>query len=117
MEFLLPYIQVMPESMDIVNPDEVGRYIFDVYSAPAKVLRSQKEVDNIRQARHQATQQANSQAQAAQAAQTLPHLAKGGEPGSPLDYIMNQMGQEGGQSGETPNMADATAPTPAERVI
>ncbi len=117
MEFLLPYVQVMPEMIDPVNPDAVSRYIFDVYSAPQKVLRSKREVEQLRQARADAQKQAQASAETMAATEAVPRLAKSAEPNSPLDFFLNQMGQEGGQEGEQPNPAEALAPQGAQGVI
>lgn len=117
MEFLLPYAQFIPEAMDIINPEEVGRYVFDVYSAPVSVLRTPKDIGVMREARNKKVEQQEAQASIVGMSQAVPQLSKEPGAGSPMDFIMNQMGQEGGESGEVVDMAAATAPTEAEGVI
>jgi hypothetical protein len=61
--------QMFPEMMDVIDSDEVVRYMQDLRGVPASCAKSQKDVDALRQQR--ADQQA--------AAQETENLRQGGE--------------------------------------
>ena len=43
--------EIFPELLDLVDPDKMGRELQKVRGAPTRIMRSQKEVDEIRAAR------------------------------------------------------------------
>lgn len=64
-ESMLPWTQIDPGVLDIFKPDEVARVVHSASGAPASILRTQREIDQVRQAQLQQEQQAQ-QAQQAQ---------------------------------------------------
>ena len=57
LEILLPLAQSLPVG-DHIDPDGLVRHVTDALGVPKKTLRSQREVDETRQARAQAEQEA-----------------------------------------------------------
>ncbi len=93
--------QMAPEILDAVNPDKVADAYGDYVGVDARVIRSQDERDQLRQAREQAQAQAQQQQEqmaaaqmAMQGAKTLGQAKMGG--GSALDALLGGGGQAGG---------------------
>lgn len=57
-ESLAPWAQVDPGVMDWAQPDETAKVLHQAAGAPAALLRSKQEVDQLRRARHAQEQQA-----------------------------------------------------------
>lgn len=74
-----PIIQAQPQTLDNLNGDEALKYIFGVYGVPHRLMNSKKVVDDTRNARAQAQQEAAQQQQEAHQAEiagkTLPGMA------------------------------------------
>ncbi len=69
-------LAVKPEAFDLINEDFALRHISDVFSWPVDMLRSPGEVDEIREARAEAQQQAAQEQQAAQQAEVMKNEAE-----------------------------------------
>jgi hypothetical protein len=80
-------VSVIPDAVDVLNGDEMVREVFKANRAPAKVLRSEREVSGIRQQRMMAQQSAEMVEQAAMLGKALPGAGKAIESGSALDVI------------------------------
>jgi hypothetical protein len=72
-----PILQVKQDSLDIIDGDKSLRYIFDIYGIPNKVLASEKEVKNTRDARAQQQQQMMQQQQEAHKADMISKVMPG----------------------------------------
>ncbi len=72
----MPVVQALPEGLDNLNPDEYIRMQFKLRGAAQNVLRTKAEIEEMREARAQAQQQAIQQQQQAmqveQAVQVAP---------------------------------------------
>ncbi len=66
-----------PEVLDKINADNAVNEIFDIVGAPAKILRSDEEIQAIREARAQVQQQANEMAMLEQGSNSYKNLAQG----------------------------------------
>ena len=78
---------LMPESIDVLNGDEMQREIFKANRAPARVIRTTEEVMMIRQQRMQAQQAMQASEDIAKIGKALPGMGKAVEGGSPLDIL------------------------------
>jgi len=58
MELLTPFAQMNPDVMDIFDPDKLAQLTAEVSGVPTSVLRSQDDVNNLRQQRAQQQQAA-----------------------------------------------------------
>ena len=68
-------MELYNEAGDLIDPDEMVRYNWDVYGAPQKVLRKPAQVEQIRASRAQAQQQMLEQQQQAQEVENISKLA------------------------------------------
>lgn len=80
--------QFQPEVLDVISADRVVNETWSILGAPIKVLRSDDEVDEIRQARGQAMEQAQQMAMVEQGAKAV-------ESGSKVDLNMAKAQAEG----------------------
>jgi hypothetical protein len=60
---LAPMLQLKPETADLLNGDEYARYVMSLYGAPMNLLNKQKEVQEIREGRAKAQEQAAAEMQ------------------------------------------------------
>ncbi len=58
-----PFIQMDQNAADMVDADAVVKYVAEMYGLPQELLRTQKQVQDIRQAKQQAAQQAQQASQ------------------------------------------------------
>jgi len=98
--FAQPVLAVDPAAIDVIDADEMIRAAGRKLGVPPQVMRDKDQTDQVRQVKSEqnaAQQQAQNMAQAAQAAGAAAPLVKAAqkkpEPGSPLE----QLGQQGGQ--------------------
>ena len=85
---LAPMAQLFPEVLDRVNSDEMAEEILESAAFPQRLIRSDDEVDEIRQQRAKAAEQQQMQEAMQGAADAAPKLGKAAEPGSPLEAVM-----------------------------
>ena len=88
LETVMAIGQMFPESLDVMDGDEMVREILRANRVPATIMKSEDQVATLRQQRMeqaQAEQQANMMAMAAKA---IPGAGKAPEAGSPLDAMM-----------------------------
>ena len=78
---------LFPNITDIVNEQILAEEILDSSEFPQKIMRSQAEVDAIREAREAAQAQQAALEQAQGMAEAVPKLNKTVEPNSPLEMI------------------------------
>ena len=90
---------VDPGVKDVLDLDEAVRQVAENAGMPQKLIRSPDDVAQIRQAQAQAQQQAQQQQMLLEGAKTLPALAKGPEPGSPMDALGQALQQGAGNAG------------------
>lgn len=78
---------LFPNIIDIVDEQVLAEEILDSSDFPQKIMRSQAEVDAIREAREAAQAQQAALEQVKGMAEALPKLSKTVEPNSPLEAI------------------------------
>lgn len=78
---------IIPESIDVINPDVTARELLESRGFPAKAFRSDEEIKTIREMRQQQAMDAQATAEAAQIAKSLPGAGKAIEPNSALDLM------------------------------
>lgn len=66
-----PVINAVPETLDNLDGDAVFKHIFDIYGVPQKLMKDQRAIQQIREARAKAQQEAAQQQQAAQQADMM----------------------------------------------
>lgn len=93
--------QIFPEALDILDGDEMMREIFKANRAPAKTMRSEEKVAELRQQRQQQQQMQQTIDQMSQAATALPGASKTIESGSAIDVLT------GGKLGQVQEQANA----------
>lgn len=101
-EALTPLTQIHPECLDVVDWDETAKELLRARGFPSKTMKSDEEVERIREQRRQKQQAAEIVAGASQVARALPAAGKAAEPGSPLGELMGaatEIGQPGGGRG------------------
>jgi hypothetical protein len=79
--------QIFPESLDVLDGDEMMREIYKANRAPAKVIRSEEKVIEIRQQRQEQQQAAQDMMQMTEMAKALPGGSKTIEGGSAIDVL------------------------------
>lgn len=84
MQQLAGIVQTAPESLDIIDIDELTREILAVNGMPGKCIRTEDEVSQIRAARSQAIQAQQVQQGLLDMTKALPGMSKAVEPNSPL---------------------------------
>lgn len=82
-----PVIQIRPEVMDVIKWDDITRDLFVLNGVPRKRLNSEKEVEEVRQARAQ--QQAI--ASAIQGAEQMARAAKQASEADPTQGLLGQV--------------------------
>jgi hypothetical protein len=87
METAMQISQIFPDSIDVLDGDEIMRRVFKANRAPAAVIRSEDGTKQIRQMRIQQQQEAASVEQISQIASALPGATKSIEKGSALDVL------------------------------
>lgn len=85
---------VYPELPDLLDADEAGRIVLENQGVPARIIRDDKALQEIRADRAKAQQEQAQMQMLMEAAKTMPALSKGPEPGSPAEQV-NQQLQEG----------------------
>jgi hypothetical protein len=70
-----PVLQLQPEVVDNIDGDEMLREHFKIFGATQKVLRSNAEIEAVREARAEAQQAALEQQQAAQDTENMSKMA------------------------------------------
>lgn len=70
MAMIAQLLEAKPEAMDLINEDYAVRHISDVFSWPVDLIRSKREVEEIRKSRAEAQQQVNDEQSEAIGAQT-----------------------------------------------
>jgi hypothetical protein len=93
-EMAMPLMQVQPDVSDLIDGDELVRYVADIQGVPEKIIRSKEMVEELRAQRAEAQQQQAAMEQAAGMADAVPKLSKDIEPDSPLAALAG-MGLEG----------------------
>lgn len=89
--------QVFPEAMDIVDVDGAMRTMANMRGVPAKALRGQSEIDEMREARQEAMQQQQQMMAAQQAGMAMQSVGQGAQELGNADPAMLQaMAQAGG---------------------
>lgn len=78
---------MFPESLDVLDGDEMQREIFKANRAPARVMRSKEAVAELRQTRMKQMQEQQSIEQASAIANALPGASRAIEKGSALDLL------------------------------
>ena len=81
--------QLSPESLDVLDGDEMQRLIFKSNRAPASVIRTKEQVESLRQQRMEQAQGRQMMEDVAQASKAIPGAGKAAEAGSALDMLMN----------------------------
>jgi hypothetical protein len=77
--FIMPLSEVKPEILDNLDPDEIFKYVFDLYGCPESLTIPEKQRDQVRATREQLLQ-----AQAAlSAGQQGAQIAKDADQASP----------------------------------
>jgi hypothetical protein len=89
---------VDPGVIDVLDLDEAVRHVAENAGMPQKMIRTEDEVAAIRQAKAQQAQQMQQAQMLMQGAKTLPALAKGPEPGSPMDALTQSLQQGAGNA-------------------
>jgi hypothetical protein len=69
--------EVFPQLLDLVDPDKMGRELQKVRGAPTRIMRSQKEVDQIRAERAEAEQRQQALMEAQEAGKAMELVGKG----------------------------------------
>ena len=85
---------INPGVLDVLNWDEAVRHVAENAGMPQKLIRTEDEVDQIRNAKQKQMQQEQLMQAMVEGSKALPALAKGPQPGSPMEGI-NQALQEG----------------------
>lgn len=88
MEFVGNTMQVNPAVVDNFDVDGAARDYADMSSFPSKRVRTPEQIQEIRQQRAKQEQAQAEAAMAMEAVKTAPNLAKGPEPGSPMEQMM-----------------------------
>lgn len=94
LEALAGVSQIFPEVADIIDPDKTAKDLLESYGFPARDLRDDQVVEQIRKMRQAAQDQAQAAATAIEGAKALPAAGKAIEEGSPLALLT-----EGGPAG------------------
>lgn len=93
--------QMFPESLDILDGDEMMREIFKANRAPAKATRSEDQVKALRQSRQQQQESMQQMSQMQEMAKALPGASKTIESGSAIDVLTGgKLGQIQDQQGQ-----------------
>lgn len=75
-----PIVNMDQSAFDVLNPDSAMKYIFEIYGVPQKLMRTTRDIGDIRDARAQAqakvAQQTEEQHQADVASKVLPGAAQ-----------------------------------------
>ena len=87
---------VFPEVLDIPDPVELGKEILDSYGFPAKCMRTEDEIEEIRAQRAEKQAIAEQIQAGTEIAKALPGAGKAIEPNSPLGMIAGMGAQPGG---------------------
>ena len=78
---------MFPESLDILDGDEMQREIWKANRAPASVIRSEEQVMELRQMRQQQTEMQQNLENASMMAKALPGASQAIQKGSAIDMI------------------------------
>ena len=68
---MAPLAQVFPQMFDWLDPDQLPKHIFDVRGVPAKVTRSEEQVEALRAARQEQQAKEQSMVEGAQIAESM----------------------------------------------
>lgn len=75
-----PIINADPKSLDNINADKALKHIFDIYGVPSKIMNTEREVADLREARQQAQAELIQQQQQSQqvdmASKMMPGIAQ-----------------------------------------
>lgn len=96
--FLGQASKVEPTVRDNLKWDDASQMVGENLGVPIKLLPSPEEIDQVRQGRAQAQQEQAMMAAAAEAAKAMPALAKGPEPGSPMEQMQIALQQGAGNA-------------------
>lgn len=58
-QLMSPFLSVDPTAMDVFNTDALARHLIDIYAVNPRVIRTETEVDQVREARAQQQQEAS----------------------------------------------------------
>jgi hypothetical protein len=85
---LAPMAQLFPQILDRIDEDEMAEEILETTAFPQRLIRTDEEVQKIRDERAKQQAQAQAQQMALEAADRIPKAGKAPEPGSPLEAVM-----------------------------
>ena len=89
--------QMDPSLMQILDGEEMLRYLAQIHSIPEKIIRSPEEMEQIRQAQAQMEQAQQAQEVLGNISQASARFAKGAEPGSVLEQVISVAGEGEGE--------------------